>query len=139
MERIEQVLAGIDHKLLTINGVGMKTAAIFMGELGNPQWFQRTKQVVAWFGLDPSAKLSARSRRRTNHISKAGTKYGRYGMFNAALSWMFFNPKIRKLYNSKRKMGKCHDDALCTIAAKLVRTCWAIVRDNRPYDPNMLN
>jgi transposase len=139
MERVEAVLAGIDHQLLSIDGVGIKTAAIFLGELGNPQWFQRTKQVVAWFGLDPSAKLSARSRRQTNHISKAGSKYGRYGMFNGAMAWMFFNPAVRDLYDAKRKMGKCHDDALCIIAAKLVRVCWAIVRDNRPYDPNLLN
>lgn len=137
--RIELVLAGIDHKLLTIDGVRIKTAAIFLGELGNLQWFQRTKQVVAWFGLDPSAKLSARSRRRTNHISKTGTKYGRYGMFNGALAWMFFNPRVRQLYDEKRKMGKCHDDALCVITAKLVRTCWAIVRDNSPYNPDLLN
>ena len=138
MERIQLALSGIDHKLLTIDGVGIKTTAIFLGELGNPEWFERTKQVVAWFGFDPSAKLSARSRRQTNHISKAGTKYGRYGMFNGAMSWMLFNPMVKKLYDAKRKMGKSHDDALCIIAAKLVRICWAIVRDNRPYDPNLL-
>jgi transposase len=138
MERIQLALSGIDHKLLTINGVGIKTTAIFLGELGNPEWFERTKQVVAWFGFDPSAKLSARSRRQTNHMSKAGTKYGRYAMFNGALSWMLFNPMVKKLYDAKRKMGKSHDDALCIIAAKLVRICWAIVRNNRPCDPNLL-
>ena len=139
MLRIEDLLSQIDHQLLTIKGVGVKTAAIFLGELGNPHWFQRTKQVVAWFGLDPSAKLSARSRRLTNHISKAGSKYARYGMFNGALSWMLFNPQVKALYMNKRSRGKCHDDALCYITAKLVRICWAIVRDNRPYDPAMLN
>jgi transposase len=139
MERIQLVLSGIEHKLLTIHGLGPKTAAIFLAELGNPKWFQRTKQVVAWFGIDPSAKLSARSRRTTNHISKAGTSYGRYGMFNGAMSWMLHNPRVKQLYDAKRQMGKSHDDALCCITAKLVRTCWAIVRDNCPFDAKMLN
>lgn len=138
MKRVQVVLSGIDHKLLTVDGVGEKTAAIFLGELGNPKWFERTKQVVAWFGIDPSTKQSARSRRNINHISKAGTNYGRYGMFNCTLSWMLQNPRVRQLYDARRKMGKCHDDALCYLTAKLIRICWAIVRDNRPYDPTML-
>jgi transposase len=80
MHEIEETLEKIKEAqwLTTIDGVGKKTAAIFLGELGNPAWFQRTNQVVAWFGWDPSSSRSANYKRRISKISKAGSKYGRY-------------------------------------------------------------
>ena len=140
MRDIEKILNNIEEAqwLTTIDGVGIKTAAIFLGELGNPAWFQRTNQVVAWFGWDPSSSRSANYKRLINRISKAGSKYGRYGMFNCALSWMLHCRPIRELYNSLKANGKSHDDAVTVIAAKLTRTCWAIVRDQKPFNVAML-
>lgn len=141
MHEIEQMLSGIKESqwLTTIDGVGTKTIAIFLGELGNPSWFHKTHQVVAWFGWDPSSSRSAGyKRRKFNKISKAGSKYARYGMFNCALSWMLHCKPIRERYKSLRAMGKSHDDATTVIASKLTRVCWAIVRDQKPFDVNML-
>lgn len=141
MRQIEAVLSDIEQSqwLTTINGVGSKTIAIFLGELGNPSWFQRTNQVIAWFGWDPSSSSSANwKRRKYNHISKAGSKYARYGMFNCALSWMLHCQPVRDLYQSLRQKGKTHDDAATVIAAKLTRVCWAIVRDQKPFDVTRL-
>ena len=141
MREIEAVLSDIKESqwLTTIDGVSTKTIAIFLGELGNPSWFQRTNQVVAWFGWDPSSSRSSDyKRRKFNKISKAGSKYGRYGMFNCALSWMLHCKPIRELYNSLRNKGKSHDDAGTVIASKLTRVCWAIVRDQKPFNVNMI-
>ena len=140
MHEIEQILDKIlqSRWLTTIDGVGKKTAAIFLGELGNPTRFQRTNQVVACFGWNPSSRRSANYQRRINKISKAGSKYGRYGMFNCAISWMLHCKPIRALYNSLREMGKSHDDAGTVIASKLTRICWAIVRDQKPFNVAMI-
>ena len=140
MCEIKGILDNIEEArwLTTVDGVGTKTAAIFLGELGNPEWFQRTNQVVAWFGWDPSSSRSSNYQRQINKISKAGSQYGRYGMFNCSLSWMLNCNPVRELYIALRKKGKTHDDATTVIAAKLTRICWAIVRDRKPFDKNMI-
>jgi transposase len=39
--------------LLSIPGIGHLSAAIFLGELGDPAYFQNARQIVKYAGYDP--------------------------------------------------------------------------------------
>ncbi len=44
--------------LLSIPGVGPLSAAVFLGELGNPAYFHNARQIVKYAGYDPQERGS---------------------------------------------------------------------------------
>ncbi len=48
------------QSLLSIPGVGHLSAAIFLGELGNPAYFRHAKQIIKYAGYDPQESDSGK-------------------------------------------------------------------------------
>jgi transposase len=59
------------HRLMTVPGVGAVTAAAFMATVDDPERFQRSSSVGAYFGLTPRRCQSA-DIDYTGRISKRG-------------------------------------------------------------------
>ncbi len=129
--------------LLSFPGVGVVSAATFLGELGNPQDFETANQVVSFIGIDPSEKSSGKKQSR-NRISKKGRPLMRTNAYHMALSAVLHCPELRAYYLSRKKeieSGKLDlkpMQLLFAVAVKQTRILFAMCRDKQVYQPNFL-
>ena len=139
--------------LCSLPGVSTLRAAKILGESGNPARFKSGPAYVAWFGLDPKGKDSA-GYASQKKISKSGTPLGRYEWIQAARiaqrispyfrraakkKWnnLGQNPRLKELYrqdkNRRRVESIKKKIVLCAVAAKMARTGFALLKENRTY------
>jgi transposase len=123
--------------LLSIKGIGVITAGIFLGEVGDPANFRRAKEMISYSGLDPyeSEPGLVFGRRR---ISKEGRVLLRATLYRMAVSMVNHNEAMRgyyerKLKGSKKDRALHKTEALCAVAIKLVKLLFALMRDKRMY------
>jgi hypothetical protein len=140
--------------LSSLPGVSPMRAAKILGESGNPSRFKNGSAYVAWFGLDPKGKSSA-DYVTQKKMSKAGSPLGRYEWiqatriairrspyFHRAAERKFENlgrnPRIVELYrhdkNRRRVKAVKEKIVMCAVAAKMARTGFALLRENRTYN-----
>lgn len=124
--------------ILSIPGIGVLSASIFLGELGEPSNFKNPKQIVKYAGYDPiesdSGKWIGRKR-----ISKKGRWLLRKYIYFMSMrvihrSSYFRNYYDRKL-NSKSKFGQTitKKEGICAVAIKLIKVIFAVIRDKRKF------
>ena len=68
-------------------------------------------------------------------MSKRGSPYLRKALFQAALVASNTNPELIAFYQKKRKEGKHHLTCLGAVSRKLCYIIYAILKENRPYQP----
>lgn len=123
--------------LTTIKGIGDVTAAVIIGEIGSIERFDRPEQLVAFAGLDPAVKQSGQFNATEIHISKRGSPYLRRAIWWAAFSASQSDPALSQFYNKLKDKGKGHYVAVGAVARKLTHIIFAILRDNKPYEPHV--
>jgi len=92
---------GIDL-LLSIPGVGKRTALLFLSEVGDVINFNNTKQLVAYAGLAPFERSSGTSLRKPAHISKIGNPRLRKALYFPAMVADVSNPIVHAHEFSRR-------------------------------------
>jgi len=128
--------------LLSIKGVGQLTAAIFFGELGNPEHFKHFKQIVKYAGYDPMERDSGLSIGRRK-ISKKGRWLLRKTLFfmgmGAIINNKFFRDYYDKKLETKNLCGQklCKKEAMCAVIIKLIKVISALFRDRRMFAVNV--
>jgi len=125
--------------LESIPGVGFLSALTIMCEIGDFDVFQKPKQLVAYFGLDPAVKESGLFKATQVHISKRGSRVARRAVFSVALSSVSRknngdarNPVLREYY-LKKIQSKPKMTALGAIMHKLCNVIFAVLRDHKPF------
>lgn len=121
--------------LLSVPGIGVLSAAVFLGELGNPFYFKHPKQIIKYAGYDPVENDSGQ-RTSKRVISKKGRWLLRkclYFMSMRAIqnSSYFKNYYCKKLNSEIRTLSK--KEALCAVAIKLIKVIFAVLRDRRNF------
>ncbi len=125
--------------LESIPGVGLLSAVTVMCEIGDFRAFDKPKQLVAYFGLDPAVKESGQFKASNMNISKRGSPLARRAIFTIALCSIStskkgvpVNPVMREYYQhkiqSKKKMT-----ALGAVMHKLCKVFFAVLRDQQPF------
>lgn len=71
--------------LMTVPGVGMITATVFLAALGDIGRFPDTRRLVGYLGLDPRVRQSGTRPAHTARISKEGATEVRHVLVEAAL------------------------------------------------------
>jgi transposase len=124
--------------LLSIPGIGPVSAAVFLGELGNPAHFTHPKQIIKYSGYDPQ-ECDSGNRIGRKRISKKGRWLMRKILFFMAMKVVqecefFSNYYQRKLKNENR-FGQLlkKKEALCAVIIKLIKVIFALFRDKREY------
>jgi transposase len=133
--RIEQELAKIAQQhpgvtlLMTIPGVGIRTAEAFCAYVDDIKRFARNRQVGSYFGLVPCLDSSA-GKDRFGHITREGPSTVRKLLCEAAWSCVRFNPTLRSFFQQVAKddpdrrkialVATAH--RLCRIMAAMLRT-----------------
>jgi len=123
-------------KILSIKGIGAKTASGSIAYLGNLSNFESHKQIASFIGITPSIKQSGKSLKKTTGITKQGNANLRTLFYLAALSASKYNYACRELYQRLLAKGKQKKTALIAVANKLIKQMFAIVKFNRTYINN---
>lgn len=124
-----------EHFLTTITGIGDTTACVILGEIGSIERFERPEQLVAFAGLDASVHQSGDFNSRRTQLSKRGSPYLRRALWQAAFVASNHDPALSLYYQKLRERGKAHGTAIGAVARKLTHIIFAVLRDNKSYEP----
>ncbi len=124
------------ERLLSIKGVGIKTAVVIIGFFGKFEDFETSKQVASFIGVNPSPKESGSSVKGRGRISRQGNSYLRKKLFMTSLSAMQHNKTCKELYERLMSKGKEHKVCRVAVINKLIKQIFAILKYERLYDPN---
>jgi transposase len=128
---------GYQDLLLGIKGVGVVTAASFLGQVGDPLRFQNARQICRLAGYNLTEDNSGQSRGRT-HISKRGRKDLRSLLYRLACVMVTANTEMRRLYQyliGRRTNPLARKQALVVISKKAVTVIYQILKTGKAYDP----
>jgi transposase len=134
-ERIAFYLQQVPQHLTSIGGVNQVLAAAIVGEIGDIRRFKNAAALVAFAGIDPRVFQTGEFEARSMRMSKRGSRYLRRALWQAALYGSWFDPGLKQVYEQKIKAGRHHFVAIGAVANKLVHIIYAILRDNKPYEP----
>ncbi|HZU17897.1 MAG TPA: transposase [Candidatus Dormibacteraeota bacterium] len=114
------------RRLLPIPGMGFITAVTIMAEVWDLQRFQSPRHLCSWAGLTPKEHSSAGHTRR-GHISKQGSRWGRWVLVEAA-PHAFQNVHLRQWYLpiADRRGDKI---ARVAVARRLLTLAYYALRD----------
>lgn len=125
-------------RLTSIPGIGPKTAAILLAEIGEVSRFHSANHLVGYFGLFPVLAESGGKPLSAPHISKRGPKYFRRALYMASVAALKHNPELRGLYHRKLSQGKAPKQALIVVARKLLTIVYSLLRYQTEYNPSRL-
>ena len=120
--------------LLSIPGISTVLASIICSEIGDPNRFKTSHQLVSFAGMD-ATRYQSGELDSTGHMSKTGSTYLRYALMLAAECTRKFDPYLKEAYEKKISEGKHHYVALSVVARKLCGIVLTIMREERKYEP----
>ena len=120
------------HRLLTIPGVDVGTAAAVIGAVGDITRFQSPGQLVAYLGLDPRVRQSGSEPARYGHISKRGDPQARAMLVEAA--WRAIRtPGPLRAFGERVRARRGSQIAAVAVARKLLVLCWHLLTKDQDY------
>ncbi len=128
--------------LLSIPGVGPITTAVFLGEVGNPVYFNNPRQIIKYAGYDPQEKDSG-NRIGRKIISKKGRwllrKYLFFMSMTVVQNSTFFKDYYKRRLENKNRFGQLlrKKEALCAVVIKLIKVIFDLLRDKRQFSDNL--
>ncbi len=133
--QVEEVLDAhpLGPVLTSMPGVGVRTAARILLDVGDGSAFPTAAHLAAYAGLAPVTVRSGTSI-RGEHPSRAGNKQLKRALFLSAFAALH-DPTSRTYYDRKRAEGKRHNAALICLARRRCDVLFAMLRDKRPYQP----
>jgi transposase len=124
--------------LVSIVGIGEKTASTILGELPNCTNFQSAKQVSAFAGACPRQYQSGSSVRGRTRMCKIGSSRLRRALYFPAMVASRRNPVVKDLYDRLIAAGKSKMCALGAAMRKLLHIVFGVLRSRRPFDPTLI-
>jgi transposase len=122
--------------LVSIPGVGAKTAAHLLGELPDVTRFASAKAVAAYAGLSVAHYTSGTSVARKPHLSKRGNAKLRTALFYPAMVAVRYNPILRSFAARLRAAGKRKMQILGAAMRKLLHIVYGVLKSRTPFNPN---
>jgi transposase len=118
--------------LTSMPGIGVRTAARILLEVGDGTAFATPGHLAAYAGLAPVTRRSGTSI-RGEHPPRGGNKQLKRAFFLSAFAALR-DPASRAYYDRKRAQGKRHNAALICLARRRVDVLFAMLRDGALYE-----
>ncbi|MFE5699004.1 transposase, partial [Streptomyces erythrochromogenes] len=133
--RIEELLEAhpLSQVLISMPGIGIRTAARILIDVGDGSGFATAGHLAAYAGLAPVTRNSGSSI-RGEHPSRRGNKQLKRAFYLAAFASLS-QPESRAYYDRKRREGKHHIAALIALARRRIDVLFAMLRDGTFYQP----
>ncbi|CAM01828.1 transposase [Saccharopolyspora erythraea NRRL 2338] len=121
-------LAGV---LTSMPGIGVRTAARILLEIGDASAFASSAHLAAYAGIAPVTRTSGSSI-KGEHPARTGNRKLKRAFFLAAFAALS-DPVSRAYYQRKRDEGKKHNAALICLARRRCDVLFAMLRDKTCY------
>jgi transposase len=122
-------------RIKTIPGVGPRTAEILVACIDDPQRFHNGREVSAYFGLVPRQYQSGETD-RNGRITKRGNPLARTILVECAWASLQYNPWAKAIYQRISGQQKTRrKKAAVALARKLAVIAWALLRDEKDWQP----
>ena len=119
-------------RLMTVPGVNVICAAIFLAAVGEVRRFKGSRPVVAYLGLDPRVYQSGSGPARGGRISKQGSPRARWALVEAARS-VAQQPGPMHAFYERIRARKGHNAAVVAVARKLAVLFWCMLTREEDY------
>lgn len=119
--------------LMTVPGVGPRTAEAVLAYIDDPSRFRRNKQIGAYAGLVPLQDDSGGSQ-RLGHITKEGPGTLRWYLVEAAWAAVRTSPSMRAYYQRVRQGRKDRTRiAIVSVAHRLLRVMLSMLKNGEEW------
>jgi transposase len=129
-------LRGKRDLLLTIDGIGEKTAAVILAELGDLSEFRSARAVVSFAGLNPQLAESGKFKGRTP-ITKAGTGRIRKALYLPSITAMNMSEPMMAMKSRLKAKGKAGKQIVCAVMRKMLHIVFGVLKSGQAYDPKL--
>jgi len=139
IERLAVGLNGNEYQILkSIPGIGPVFASGILAEIGSASVFHSQDAMAKYAGLVWRRAQSGTFEADDTPLSKAGNRYLRYYLIEAAGSVARYVPEYHVFYQKKVAEVKSHQHkrALALTARKLVRLIYGLLAKDQLYSPN---
>lgn len=132
-DQIEALLEAhpLSQVLTSMPGIGVRTGARILLEVGDGTEFPTAGHLAAYAGLAPVTRRSGSSI-RGEHPNRGGNKKLKRAMFLAAFAALS-DPTSRAYYDRKKHEHKKHNAALICLARRRCDVLFAMLRDGTHY------
>lgn len=134
-EEIEEVFLAhpFGQLLQTLPGIGPRTGARILAEIGDGSRFANASKLASYAGLAPVTRQSGTSIRGES-MSRRGNHRLKNAMFLSAFASLR-SPESKAFYDRKRAEGKKHNAAIICLARRRTGVILAMLRNQQPYQP----
>lgn len=122
--------------LVSIKGIGQRTAALVLAELGDITAFENARAVAAYAGLTPWQFSSGSSVRKRTRLSKLGSARLRKALYFPAIVAKQHNPIVRAFCARLLAAGKSPMAVVGAAMRKLIHIVYGVLKTGTPFDPN---
>ncbi len=122
--------------LISVPGIGKKTATLILGELPSVDRFQHSGQVVAYAGLSPQQRSSGSSVKKKTRLTKIGNRNLKTGLYFPAMTAIKHNPLVIALALRLEKKDKEKMVIIGAAMKKLLQISYGVLKSGMPFDPN---
>ena len=126
-------LKGDRDLLVSIPGVGEKTARWILAELPDVAQFASAQAAAAYAGLAPKEYRSGTSVKRATRLSKRGNVHLRKALYFPAMTAARFNPLVKALYDRLIVAGRPRMVALGAAMRKVLMLCFGVLKNQRAF------
>lgn len=120
--------------MMSVVGIGPKTAQWLIAATGGIQNFKRSGKLSKFIGLISSSHFLGSSVRKKGGITKKGNSALRASLYMAARSAKKHNLACKDLYERLRAKGKPHKQAMVASMNKLIKQVFGVVQSRVPFD-----
>ena len=121
--------------LVSIKGLGERTAWSILAYIGDINFFSNSSQVSSYAGSTPKIIQSGTSINKSP-LSKLGHKRLRKSLYMPALVAIRHNPVLKVFYQRLVSNGKPKKVAIIAVMRKLLILSYGVLKSEQPYDVN---
>jgi transposase len=122
--------------LLSIKGIGLKSAQVILALLPDLEHYKDARAVAADVGVTPAHHESGTTVHKRPKLSKMGKAAVRGELYMPALTAMRTNPILRTFAERLRAKGKPEMVIIGAVMRKLLHICYGVLKHKTPFDPN---
>lgn len=118
--------------LSSVPGIGKRSAAAILAEIGDAKRFSNGKQIAFWTGLTPSLRQSA-GICILGSITKQGSKWLRWNMVEVAHAAVRVRDSKFMVLFMRVKAKKGNETAYVAVARKMLTVIWHLLVNGEKY------
>jgi transposase len=120
--------------LESIPGIGVQSAAFYMGFIQDIHRFRSVARFRNWCGMVPRSRQSGQSEAKGLRLTKAGPNLIKATLYQNAHVARLWDVQMAAIYYRQMvKHGKHHHQAICACASHLASRIYAVLKDQRPF------